>query len=112
GLEVLEYPVMQQTLTERYTEWSNEFIGKNRDEPFLLYLSYAMPHVPVFASEKFAGKSEGGLYGDVIETIDWSVGEILKKVSDLGLDENTMVVFLSDNGPWQKMPERMFGNDT
>ena len=112
GTKVIEYPVEQPTLTERYTEWGLQFIEAKKDKPFLLYLSYAMPHVPVFASQKFKGKSVGGLYGDVIETIDWSVGEILKKLKDLQLDENTMVVFLSDNGPWQLMPERMFGNDT
>ncbi len=110
--QVIEYPVEQTTLTERYTEWGKDFIDNNRDKPFLLFLSYSMPHVPVFASEKFAGKSRGGVYGDVIETIDWSVGEILQKLKDLQLDENTMVIFLSDNGPWQKMPERMFSNDT
>jgi arylsulfatase A-like enzyme len=112
GTSVIEYPVIQQTLTERYTEWGLEFIEKHKEKPFLLYLSYAMPHVPVFASEKFSGTSSAGLYGDVIETIDWSAGEILKKLDELGIDGNTVVIFLSDNGPWQNMPDRMFGNDT
>ena len=112
GTKAIEYPVEQPTLTERYTEWGKQFIRDNKDQPFFLLLSYAMPHVPIFASKKFAGKSRGGLYGDVVETIDWSVGEILQQLKDLNLDENTMVVFLSDNGPWQKMPDRMFSNDT
>ncbi len=112
GTKVFEYPVMQQTLTERYTGWGLEFIEKQKENPFLLFLSYAMPHVPIFASERFSGASRAGLYGDVIETIDWSAGEIMRKLDELGLEGNTMVIFLSDNGPWQNMPERMFGNDT
>jgi arylsulfatase A-like enzyme len=112
GTRAIEYPVIQQTLTERYTYWSLEFIEKHKKEPFLLVLSYAMPHVPIFASEKFCGTSRAGLYGDVIETIDWSTGQILNKLDELGIDNNTMVIFLSDNGPWQNMPDRMFGNDT
>jgi arylsulfatase A len=112
GAKVIEHPVDQPTLTERYTEWGKQFIQKNKDRPFLLYLAYAMPHVPIFVSEKFKGKSHGGLYGDVIETIDWGVGEILKTLKELKLDQNTMVIFLSDNGPWQNMPDRMFGSDT
>ncbi len=112
GTREIEHPVIQQTLTERYTEWGKAFIEDKKDAPFLLYLSYAMPHVPIFASDRFLDTSRAGLYGDVIETIDWSVGEILKKIKELGLDDHTLVVFLSDNGPWQNMPDRMFSNDT
>ncbi len=77
-----------------------KLITENKDRPFFLYLPHTMPHVPLFASEKFKGKSKGGLYGDVIEEIDWSVGEILKTLKTLGLDEKTLVLFTSDNGPW------------
>src|SRR5690606_14337094 len=112
GYEPIEYPVTQQTLTERYTTWGMDFIRQHKDKPFLLYLAYSMPHVPIFASEKFEGTSRGGTYGDVIETIDWSVGQLLAQLRELGIDEQTLVVFTSDNGPWQNMPERMFSNDT
>lgn len=111
GTEQTEYPVDQAKLTERYTEWGIGFIKDNKDQPFFLYLAYAMPHVPIFASAEFRGTSKGGLYGDVVETIDWSVGKILDQLDSLGLSENTMVVFASDNGPWQHMPDRMFRED-
>jgi len=77
-----------------------EFIKENKDEPFFLYLAHSMPHIPLHASPAFKGKSKRGLYGDVIEEIDWSVGEILKTLESLGLEENTLVIFTSDNGPW------------
>ncbi|MBT3675293.1 MAG: sulfatase-like hydrolase/transferase [Candidatus Marinimicrobia bacterium] len=90
----------QGTLTTRYTERAVSFIKKNKDNPFFLYLPHSMPHVPLGVSDKFKGKSEQGMYGDVMMEIDWSVGEILKALKDNGLDENTLVVFTSDNGPW------------
>ncbi|MEP7365238.1 MAG: sulfatase [Acidobacteriota bacterium] len=104
--ETIEYPVVQSTLTERYTEEALKFIRANRENPFFLYLPYAMPHLPISASSRL-GKSRAGLYGDVIETLDWSAGEILRTLRDLGLDSNTMVAFMSDNGPWLNLPPRM-----
>lgn len=99
--EVIEYPVDQSTLTKRYTNEAVDFIKKNKENPFFLYLAHSMPHAPLYASSKFKGKSEGGIYGDVVEEIDWSVGQILKTLESLGLDKNTLVVFTSDNGPWE-----------
>ncbi len=87
-------------LTTWYTEHAVDFIGRNTDNPFLLYVPHSMPHVPIFASEKFKGKSGTGLYGDVMMEIDWSVGEIMKALTRAGLDDNTLVFFSSDNGPW------------
>ncbi|MDF2158296.1 sulfatase [Algoriphagus sp. CAU 1675] len=90
----------QSQLTTWYTEKALEFIDENKEKPFFLYLAHNMPHVPLFVSDKFKGKSKQGLYGDVIMEIDWSVGEIRKKIKELGLDENTLIIFTSDNGPW------------
>ena len=90
----------QDQLTTRYTERAVDFITKNKDRPFFLYLPHSMPHVPLGVSEKFKSKSEQGMYGDVIMEIDWSVGEILKSLAKNDLDENTLVIFTSDNGPW------------
>jgi arylsulfatase len=90
----------QDTLTTRYTERAVRFIEKNRDKPFFLYVPHSMPHVPLGVSKKFKGKSEYGKYGDVIMEIDWSVGKILEALKANGLDENTLVIFTSDNGPW------------
>ena len=98
--EVIEYPCDQATLTKRYTQEAIRFMEANQEKPFFLYLPHTMPHVPLFASEQFKGKSARGLYGDVIEEIDWSTGEILGALKRLGLDENTLVVYTSDNGPW------------
>jgi len=98
--EVAEYPVEQSLLTKRYTEAAIDFIRANRERPFFLYLPHTMPHIPIFASPVFKDKSARGLYGDVIEEIDWSTGEILKTLKSLGLDESTLVVYTSDNGPW------------
>jgi len=100
----------QSDLTQRYTGEALKFIRASAKDPFFLYLPYAMPHLPVSARAPFAGRSRAGLYGDVIETIDWSAGEILSALKKLGLDENTMVVFASDNGPWHDLPPRMFAN--
>jgi arylsulfatase A-like enzyme len=91
----------QQTqLTTWYTEHAVSFIERHHDQPFLLYVAHSMPHVPLHVSEKFKGHSEQGLFGDVIEEIDWSVGEILAVLARYELDERTLVIFTSDNGPW------------
>ena len=97
---VVELNPDQSQLTTWYTERGVKFIEEHRDQPFLLYLPHSMPHVPLFVSEKFAGKSEQGLFADVIAEIDWSVGQILATLERLKLDENTLVIFTSDNGPW------------
>ncbi len=90
----------QKMLTKWSTEHAVDFIRRNKDEPFLLYVPHSMPHVPIFCSDEFEGKSGVGLYGDVILELDWSVGEITKALKENGLDENTIVIFSSDNGPW------------
>ena len=90
----------QEQITTQYTERAVRFIEKNRDKPFFLYLAHSMPHVPLFVSEKFKGKSEQGLYGDVMMEIDWSVGEIMKTLKKNNIDNNTLIIFTSDNGPW------------
>lgn len=100
GTEVIEWPVDQATLTKRYTEKAQAFITVNKEQPFFLYLAHAMPHVPLYATEEFKGKTERGLYGDVIEELDWSVGQILNTLKKNGLDKNTLVIFTSDNGPY------------
>jgi arylsulfatase A-like enzyme len=104
--QVVEYPCDQTTLTRRYTEEASRFIRENKDGPFFLYLPHTMPHIPLFVTDEFRGKSQGGLYGDVIEEIDWSVGEILKTLTETGVDDNTLVVFTSDNGPWLSVGDR------
>jgi arylsulfatase A len=98
--EILEEPLDQTTITKRLTYEAIEFIKQSPDEPFFIYLPHPMPHVPLYTSEEFVGRSKAGLYGDVIEEIDWSVGKILKALDELGIDEKTMVIFTSDNGPW------------
>ncbi len=100
GTQIIENPVDQTTLTERYTREAVRFIAENRDNPFFLYLPHSFPHVPLFVSPRFDGRSDAGLYGDVVETIDWSTGEILAALDEYGLSENTLVIFTSDNGPW------------
>jgi len=97
--------IPQSEMTGRYTSETLKFIKENKDKPFFIYLSHNMPHVPVFASEKFKGKSKNGIYGDVIEELDWSVGEVVKALSENGLLEKTMIVFTSDNGPWSMFKE-------
>ena len=98
--EVIERPADQNTLTKRYTEEAVGFIRTHKDKPFFVYLPYTMPHVPLFASDQFRGKSPRGLYGDVVEELDWSVGQVLDCLRTEGLAENTLVIFTSDNGPW------------
>ena len=91
---------VQASLTTRYAEGAVAFIGKHKTAPFFLYVAPSMPHVPLYVSDKFKGKSARGLYGDVIQEIDWAVGEILTALKTHGLDDNTLVIFTSDNGPW------------
>ena len=93
-------PEKQPNLTTWYAERAVKFIERNKDRPFFFYLAHSMPHVPLFVSDKFKGKSGAGLYGDVIQEIDWSVGQVLDTLKKHGLDDNTLVVFTSDNGPW------------
>jgi len=109
----IEDTVLQEFLTVRYTEKALKFIDVNHENPFFLYLAYSMPHLPINTTEDFKGKSTAGLYGDVIQTIDWSAGQIISKLQELGIDQNTMVVFTSDNGPWLYLPDRMLqgGNE-
>lgn len=90
----------QKMLTKWYTEHAVDFINRHKEDPFLLYVPHSMPHVPIFCSAEFEGKSGKGLYGDVTMELDWSVGEISKTLKENGLDENTIVIFSSDNGPW------------
>jgi len=90
----------QKNLTKWYTERAIKFIETNRDRPFLLYVPHSMPHVPLFCSKEFEGKSGKGLYGDVMLEIDWSVGQINQALKDNGIENNTIVIFTSDNGPW------------
>lgn len=98
--EIIERPADQATLTKRYTEEAVRFIKENKDRPFFLYLAHTMPHVPLFVSRNFKSQSIRGIYGDVVEEIDWGVGQILETLREEGLDKNTLVVFTSDNGPW------------
>jgi len=100
GEEVIEYNPDLSQLTKRYTEKACDFIARNRQVPFFLYLAHTMPHVPLAASADFEGLSERGLYGDVLMEIDWSVGRILDTLDELGIAGNTLVAFASDNGPW------------
>jgi uncharacterized sulfatase len=100
GSAVVEYPLVQATLTRRLTDRALSFIEKNRAAPFFLYLAHPMPHKPLAASEAYYKKSGRGLYADVVSELDACVGEVLDKLAELGLDDRTFVVFTSDNGPW------------
>ncbi|MEM1119457.1 MAG: sulfatase [Bacteroidota bacterium] len=100
NLTEIERPVNQNTITRRYTEKAVEFIKAKKNAPFFLYLAHNLPHIPLFAHPDFIGQSQQGLYGDVIEEIDWSVGQILQTLREQQLTEHTVVVFTSDNGPW------------
>jgi arylsulfatase A-like enzyme len=93
-------PELQPNLTTWYTEHAVDFIQRNKANPFLLYVPHSMPHVPIFCSDKFRGKSGAGLYGDVIQELDWSVGEIMKSLDAASVADNTLVMMTSDNGPW------------
>lgn len=100
GGTTIEVNPDQRKLTTQYTTRAIDFITRNKARSFFLYLPHAMPHVPLFVSEKHQGKSGAGLYGDVIEEIDWSVGQIRATLKQQGLADNTLVMFISDNGPW------------
>lgn len=100
GDRIVETDFDQTRFTQRFTERAVAFIDQHRHQPFFLYLPHVMPHVPIFASEKFKGKSTSGLYGDVVEELDWSVGEILSALDRNGLSNSTWVIFTSDNGPF------------
>ena len=99
--EVVEYPADQTSLTRRYTEEAIRFMEENKDQPFFVYLPHTMPHIPLFASEEYRGKSAAGLYGDTIEEIDGSVGQLTDALDRLGLANQTLVIYTSDNGPWK-----------
>lgn len=103
---IIERPADQRTITARYTEEAVQFIKENKENPFFVYLAHSMPHIPLFASSQFQGTSRRGLYGDVIQEIDWSVGQVLETLKEEGLDKNTLVVFTSDNGPWLVFKEQ------
>ena len=105
GNDVEEFDVDQRYITRRYTEEALKFIDQNKGNPFFLYVAHNMPHVPIYASEDFLGTSERGLYGDVVQELDWSVGQILEKLEQLNLLDNTLVIFSSDNGPWLVMED-------
>ena len=98
--KIIERPANQYTITKRYTEEAVKFIKKNKDRPFFLYFAHTMTHVPLFRSEKFVDISLAGIYGDVMEEVDWSVGQVLETVRNNNLSERTLVIFTSDNGPW------------
>ena len=98
--EIIERPVDQTTITKRFSDKAVEFIKKNKEDNFFIYLAHNLPHIPLYASDDFLGKSKGGLYGDVIEEIDHGIGLIMEELKKNNLDKNTIVVFTSDNGPW------------
>jgi arylsulfatase A len=97
---IVERPADQRTITKRFTEETVKKMAEFKDGPFFLYLAHSLPHIPLFRSAEFKGTSAAGIYGDVIEEIDWSVGRILDALTSEGLAENTLVIFTSDNGPW------------
>lgn len=98
--DVIESPVRLDTLTQRYTQQAVNFIQRSRSAPFFLFLAHTFPHIPLAASAAFKGKSGLGLYADVVEELDWSVGQVLQSLRDNGVDHNTLVMLTSDNGPW------------
>ncbi|MCF7789446.1 MAG: sulfatase [Prosthecobacter sp.] len=100
GLKVIETDPDQSQFTRRFTEGATSFIKRNKEKPFFLYVPHVMPHVPIFASDAFRGQSSAGLYGDVVQEIDWSVGQILDTIKRCGIDQNTLVILFSDNGPF------------
>ena len=98
--EIIERDPDQSQFTARLTDYAVKFVTANKERPFFLYLPHVMPHVPIFASERFRGKSQRGLYGDVVEELDAGIGRLLQTLEDLKLAENTLVIFISDNGPF------------
>lgn len=108
--QIIERPVDHRTLTRRYTEEAVRFISANRARPFFLYLAHSLPHIPLATSDAFAGHGSGGLYGDVVEELDWSTGQVLDALRAAGIDQRTLVMFTSDNGPW--LPFRTHGGSS
>jgi arylsulfatase len=110
NLETIEEPARLETLTQRYTEQALKFIDRSKDSPFFLYMPHTFPHIPLAASERFRGKSSAGLYGDVVQELDWSAGQVLEALKEHGIDKNTLIMFSSDNGPWyQGSPGKLRG---
>ena len=109
GAEMIEHPINQDSLTVRYTDEAVRFVEEHSqaEHPFFFYLAYNMPHLPIHTAETFRGRSRAGRYGDVVETIDWSVGQVLDALEREGVADNTIVFFASDNGPWLNLPDRM-----
>lgn len=105
GNNVVDFQVDQRYTTKMYAEKAVEYINEHAEQPFFLYLAHNMPHVPIYASDDFVGTSNRGLYGDVIQEIDWSVGEVLKTLESNSILNNTLVIFSSDNGPWLVMED-------
>ena len=100
GRDVAEYPVVQATLTRRYTDRAVDFIERNKQRPFFLYFAHAMPHKPLAANEAYYKKGGHGLYADVMAELDASVGSVLDALQQAGVADKTLVIFSSDNGPW------------
>lgn len=98
--DVIEQKAVQDTLTQRYTEQAINFIRNSKDSPFFLYMAHTAPHLPLVPSKALRGKSKLGIYGDVVQEMDWSVGQVMRELKANGLDDNTLVLFTSDNGPW------------
>jgi arylsulfatase len=108
--EIVQQTANLETLTKSYTEEALSFIERSKNGPFFLYFPHTFPHIPLAASPKFRGKSDEGMYGDVIEELDWSVGQVLASLKKNGLEEHTLVMFSSDNGPWYEgSPGRLRG---
>ena len=103
GNDVVDYYPDQSQMTKKLTEEAVKYIDRNKENNFYLYLAHPMPHVPIYVSEKFRGSSDRGLYGDVIQELDWSVGEIIKRLEELNILDETLLIFSSDNGPWLTM---------
>ena len=103
GNDVVDYYPDQSQMTKKLTEEAVKYIDRNKENNFYLYVAHPMPHVPIYVSEKFRGSSDRGLYGDVIQELDWSVGEIIKRLEELNILDETLVIFSSDNGPWLTM---------
>ena len=108
--DVIERPADHRTLTRRYTEEAVRFITANRTRPFFLYLAHSLPHIPLARSDAFVGHSAGGMYGDAVEEIDWSTGQVIDALRKAGIDRRTLVIFTSDNGPW--LPFRTHGGSS
>ena len=104
--KVIERSVDQSTLTQRYTGQAVDFIAAHKEKPFFLFMAHTFPHVPMFASADFKGKSRAGIYGDAVAELDWSVGQVMAALRREGVAENTLVFFTSDNGPWLVMGDQ------